>query len=634
MSDDEPDPLSQLTASIDAGESIDWDAACAAAPDDHVRRLLEHLRVVAGVADVHRSQIDESPADASTTALLGATTAPLGRWGHLLLVKKIGEGTYGEVYEAIDTWLDHRRALKLLKPHIAGAASAHQILHEARKLVRVRHPNVVMVHGADKHDGRVGFWMDLIEGHTLEERVGQGRLSAGEATYVGQEVCLALAAVHQANLVHRDVKAQNVMRAADGGRIILMDFGAGEFRGAPNDGPAQGTPLYLAPEIFAGAPASVQSDIYALGTLLFYLVSGRFPVEGRSFSEIAIAHDRKRRRYLRDLRPDLPDSFVRVVDRALDADALQRFQTAGDFHDALRAEPIVVVEPPRPRPAPAPADSTQRVWYGVVIMAAILAFVEVLGFISSRTFEVAFHVDAPFTAGPVEYFRVGREGLLPFIIYWLAGGVLYWLAGGILRALFTMLRPFLGAPIRRVLDPVARRLSAASPATFATGTVVAGAACAVAITWAHWSLFGSIIEIGSATPGSQPDVSLIGPGFRSTFLGHSQYSAWLSFLLLAGVVRWFPALERRAADPAIVRAKWVAAVLAVALVALAVAPRRIAWDTFEVVEYKNRPSFVIGSSGDELLLYPADRIAAAGQRVHQRDPHLVRTNVMRALVDR
>ena len=235
------------------------------------------------MADVHRLQIDDSTTDARTTAVARAADAPLGRWGHLLLVKKIGEGTFGEVYEAIDTWLDHRRALKLLKPHIGDAASAHQILHEARKLVRVRHPNVVMVHGADKHDGRVGFWMDLIEGHTLEERVGHGRLSAGEATYIGQEVCSALAAVHQADLVHRDVKAQNVMRASDGGRIILMDFGAGEFRSARSEGPTQGTPLYLAPEMFAGTPASAQSDIYALGTLLFYLVSGRFPVEGNPF---------------------------------------------------------------------------------------------------------------------------------------------------------------------------------------------------------------------------------------------------------------------------------------------------------------------------------------------------------------
>ena len=149
------------------------------------------------------------------------------RWGHLLLVRKIGEGAFGEVYEALDTWLDHPRALKLLKPEVASRASAPQILHEARKLVRVRHPNVVMVYGADIHDGRVGFWMELIEGQTLEERGERRTLQRREAS-IGQDLCRALAAVHPQSL-HRDIKAQNVMRA-DGGRIVLMDFGAGDSR--------------------------------------------------------------------------------------------------------------------------------------------------------------------------------------------------------------------------------------------------------------------------------------------------------------------------------------------------------------------------------------------------------------------
>ena len=170
----EVDPLGKLSESIADGESLDWDALLAAAPDDGVRRLLDHLRIVAGVAEVHRAQVAETvaatiSAPAERAPIRAQETQPT-RWGHLLLVRKIGEGAYGEVFEALDTWLDHPRALKLLKPEVANRSSAPQILHEARKLVRVRHPNVVMVHGADSHDGRVGFWMDLIEGQTLEQR--------------------------------------------------------------------------------------------------------------------------------------------------------------------------------------------------------------------------------------------------------------------------------------------------------------------------------------------------------------------------------------------------------------------------------------------------------------------------------
>src|SRR6185436_16134000 len=216
------------------------------------------------------------------------------------------------VFHAHDTWLDHPVALKLLKPEVAARDTSQRILHEARRLARVRHPNVVTVHDADAHGGRLGFWMELVEGETLSALVSRGRLSPGEAAQIGQELCLALAAVHHAGLVHRDVKAQNVMRTRDGGRILLMDFGAGEPRGATRGG-GQGTPLYVAPELFKGAPAAVSTDIYALGVLLYHLVTSQYPVTAASLAELIDAHAKGSRRRLHDVRPDLPDAFVTVV---------------------------------------------------------------------------------------------------------------------------------------------------------------------------------------------------------------------------------------------------------------------------------------------------------------------------------
>ncbi len=314
----EPEDLDKLFESVADGESVDWDALERAAPDEESRALIRQLRLIAEVAQVHRSQVDEAPVDEATvpvpSALQGGTwppprlphvaTAPApgegGSWGHLLMVRKIGEGSYGEVYHAHDTWLDHPVALKLLKPEAESRVHPSDLLHEARKLARVRHVNVVTVHGADRHDGRVGFWMDFIDGETLATRVARGRMSAGEAISVGQEVCRALAAVHQAKLIHRDVKAQNVMRAHDGGRIILMDFGAGEFLGDSVGSRAQGTPLYLAPELLRGESASVRTDIYAAGVLLYFLVTGSFPVEAASPAALVEAHERGQRRRLRD----------------------------------------------------------------------------------------------------------------------------------------------------------------------------------------------------------------------------------------------------------------------------------------------------------------------------------------------
>ena len=191
--DEDSDPLDKLAAEIADGNSIDWDKIRQLPPDDPRHRLLDHFRVVAEIAERHRSAVDD-PADELTTsgpkgaARIGHVRPPvrggeeeqnLGQWGHLLLRRRIGTGAFGEVFHAHDLWLDHPVALKLLKPEIAKSDFSARILHEARRLARVRHPNVVSVHGADMHDGRIGFWMDLIEGETLADLLSRGRLSPG-----------------------------------------------------------------------------------------------------------------------------------------------------------------------------------------------------------------------------------------------------------------------------------------------------------------------------------------------------------------------------------------------------------------------------------------------------------------------
>src|SRR5205814_875914 len=142
------------------------------------------------------------------------------------------------------------------------------------------------------HDERVGLWMELLRGATLEQQLAaHGSFSAREATLVGIDLCGALAAIHAAGLIHRDVKAQNVMREA-GGRIVLMDLGTGreaDGRGLRAVPELAGTPLYLAPEIFLGAPASARTDLYSLGVLLYHLVTGSFPVRATTMDELEAA---------------------------------------------------------------------------------------------------------------------------------------------------------------------------------------------------------------------------------------------------------------------------------------------------------------------------------------------------------
>ena len=156
-------------------------------------------------------------------------------------------------------------ALKLLLPGRHNRdEEARALLREARAIARVRHPNVVPIYGVDQHDGRVGFWSDFVKGQTLAELVTtQGATGPREAALIGIEVCRAAGAVHAAGFLHRDIKAANVMRE-EGGRILLMDFGLTHEHGVGGD--ASGTPAYMAPELLLGQPATIASDVYAIGS--------------------------------------------------------------------------------------------------------------------------------------------------------------------------------------------------------------------------------------------------------------------------------------------------------------------------------------------------------------------------------
>src|SRR5262249_32907264 len=158
-------------------------------------------------------------------------------------------------------------------------------------------PNVVSVYGVNEHAGELGVWMERIAGVSLTQYLStHGELSAREAALIGIDLCRALAAVHRAGILHRDIKAPNVMREGATGRIVLMDFGAGALRrdDGPIDRQITGTPLYIAPEVLRGEPASIASDVYSLGVLLFHLVTLRYPIEGRTIEALREAHSRAR----------------------------------------------------------------------------------------------------------------------------------------------------------------------------------------------------------------------------------------------------------------------------------------------------------------------------------------------------
>ena len=306
---------------------------------------------------------DPTLSQQSEPALPSQLGAARASWGTFLLRERVGHGAFGEVYRAWDPDLEREVALKLLMPRaVTSDADYQQVLREARALASVRHPNVVSVYGVDRHDERVGFWTDFVHGQTLSSLVRtNGAFGCREAALIGIDVTRALAAVHRAGLLHRDIKAENVMRES-GGRILLMDFGLSAL---PHQQSLAGTPSYMAPELFRGDRATVVSDIYAVGVLLFFLVTGEYPAEIKGISAETADQIARTRRSLVDLRPDLPDGFSRAIERCLSVDPAARYPSAGQLANALSevltgtalspASPEFQTSPPRRRTLAVPA---------------------------------------------------------------------------------------------------------------------------------------------------------------------------------------------------------------------------------------------------------------------------------------
>jgi eukaryotic-like serine/threonine-protein kinase len=365
---DDDAELIALGSDVSDGKSVDWESIQRTAKDDATKALIENLQRIATVIEAHRSTDVEVPAAAPPIA--ESTT----HWRHLVLVERAGEGAFGTVYRAWDTQLDREVALKLLSK---SPTAARDPLGEARHLARIRHQNVVTVYGAESDDHQVGIWMEFIQGETLAAMIAErGPMSAREVGGIGIDLCRALSALHGSGLLHRDIKPQNVMREI-GGRIVLMDFSVVHAIEPDADTTElSGTPLYMAPEVLTGGPSSGASDIYSLGVLLFYLLSERFPVEGAYLADVRAAHARGDHTRLRDLRPEVPESVVQVIECALEVDPKSRYRTAGELEHALASALGAHAQSSAFESPPGGFASGSRVsarWKWAAIIAALVA---------------------------------------------------------------------------------------------------------------------------------------------------------------------------------------------------------------------------------------------------------------------
>ncbi|MCE9593102.1 MAG: serine/threonine protein kinase [Planctomycetes bacterium] len=353
--------IEDLARRIADGEKIDWESWTKAQGLD--RSALEALRTLEVLRDWQR----------------GSTSAVAPKVEGFEIREEIGRGSYARVWSALDRKLGREVALKVVDDERPlSLASRERFLAEARVLASLDHANIVRVHSVGDFEGRLYICLERVLGKTLADIVREsGPLSAGEAAQIGVDLCRALAALHQKGLVHRDLKPSNVMRAT-GGRVVLLDFG---FARSASDGPGSpgGTPRFMAPEQFDVArEAGPKADLYALGVMLYWLVSDRYPHEAGDFESLRAAVLAGRTVPLADRVPAIPTAYVKLVERALAPEA-SRFASAGEMERALRAFLAGVESSTPPSIEAARAgeqESAPRLnvpWKGILIMSAFVS---------------------------------------------------------------------------------------------------------------------------------------------------------------------------------------------------------------------------------------------------------------------
>jgi serine/threonine-protein kinase len=275
------------------------------------------------------------------------------------IVSLIGVGGMGTVYRAHDRELDEDVALKALRRELVDAPGVlARFRHEVKLARRVTHPNVARVYDIGEHDGTKFLTMELVDGPSLAVHLRKERaLPAGRIVDIAAAVCAGLGAAHAAGVIHRDLKPDNVLLAADG-RIVVTDFGIARLSvDGVTLGTAVGTPAYMAPEQVEGGAVDERADLYALGVMLFELATGERPFGGDSIFAVANARLRNPPPDPRARRPEVPETLSRLIQRLMARAASERFADAGEVAAALATVTVPTPQPFRVTRTPVPTPS-------------------------------------------------------------------------------------------------------------------------------------------------------------------------------------------------------------------------------------------------------------------------------------
>jgi len=275
--------------------------------------------------------------------------------GRYRIERELGRGGMGAVYLARDLRLDRSVALKVLPPEFAASGALRErFLRETRTAASFSHPNIVPVHAVEEHEGVLAFAMGFVEGESVAERVKrQGPLDPRSVARMLTDVAYALAYAHGRGVVHRDIKPDNIMIERATGRALLMDFGisrpistAVETAGLTRVGEVVGTPEYMSPEQASGDRVDGRSDLYSLGLVALYALTGSPVITGDTTQQIIVRQLTETLPPAKSLRADIPAALAEAVDRCVMKDPGARFDSAESLVEQLDRAQLAAPEIP------------------------------------------------------------------------------------------------------------------------------------------------------------------------------------------------------------------------------------------------------------------------------------------------